>query len=75
MAINFVSIFHRMNFRRLIRLLILGALFFYFVLKVIDSVYKLQEGKIGTLFRKITEDLVEGRRQCYCRYHIRVDVI
>ena len=49
-----------MDFRRLTRLLILSALICYFVNTVVESVIKLQEAKIGTLFRKITEDTVEG---------------
>ena len=43
-----------------IRIVVLGILFIYFVNKVADSVNKLKEAKIGTLFRRITEDTVEG---------------
>ena len=41
------------------RLLILGTLICYFAYKVVESVIKLQDAKIGTLFRKISEKTVE----------------
>ena len=62
----FKQLIGHLDFKQLIRLFIVGILIFYFVNKVVDSVNKLQEAKIGTLFRKITEELVEGRRQCCC---------
>lgn len=50
----------KMDSRNWIRIVILGTLFLYFVNKVVDSVNKLEDAKIGTLFRRITEDTVEG---------------
>ena len=55
-----------MKFKHLIRLFVLIALICYFINKVISSVIKEWEGKIGTLFRRVTDDEVEGRRSCHC---------
>lgn len=54
-----------MDFIQLIRVLVLALLLGYFVTKVVDSTTKLQEAKIGTLFRRITKETVEGRSQSY----------
>ena len=45
----------------MIRLFVVIALICYFINKVITSVIKEREGKVGTLFRRVTEDTVEGR--------------
>ena len=56
----------KMDSRNWIRIVILGCLFLYFVNKVVDSVNKLEEAKIGTLFRRITEDTVQGGNLFLC---------
>ena len=61
-----MSSISRTDYRNLIRIIILGILILYFVTKVVNSVNKLHEAKIGTLFRKITDDTVEGGGHCYC---------
>ena len=43
-----------------IKVLVISILIFYTSLKVFEAARKLIEGKIGTLFRKINEEEVEG---------------
>ena len=43
-----------------IKVLVISVLIFYTSMKVFEAARKLKEGKIGTLFRKINEEEVEG---------------
>ena len=67
----------KMDFKNIIRLFVVIALICYFVNKVISSVIKEREGKIGTLFRRVTEDTVEGRshanvQRCFVKYEMKM---
>ena len=49
-----------MDLKRPIKVLVISALICYTTVTVFEAARKLREGKIGTLFRKINEDTVEG---------------
>ena len=50
----------KMDLKRPIKVLIMSILICFTNVKVFEAARKLNEGKIGTLFRKINQDTVEG---------------
>ena len=49
-----------MDLKRPIKVLVMSVLICFTTVKVFEAARKLKEGKIGTLFRKINEETVEG---------------
>ena len=49
-----------MDLKRPIKVLVMAILICYTTVKVFEAARKLNDGKIGTLFRKINEETVEG---------------
>ena len=54
-----------MDCRRPIRIMVLLALVFYFVRKIISAKDKLEAGKIALLIRKINVPAIQGCHSCY----------
>ena len=48
-----------MDLKRPIKVLVMAILICYTTVKVFEAARKLNEGKIGTLFRKINQETVE----------------
>ena len=51
-----------MDLKRPIKLMVISVLIFYTTLKVYEATNRLSEGKIGTLFKRINHETVEGSR-------------
>ena len=49
-----------MDLKRPIKVLVMSVLICFTTVKVFEAASKLREGKIGTLFRKINQETVEG---------------
>ena len=66
-----IPAFLGMTFRRVIKVLVYIAAVSYFISKIIDAKDKLEDGRIGTMFLKISGATVQGEA-CVIDLHCTV---
>ena len=63
-----IPAFLGMTFRRIIKVVVYIAAVIYFISKIIDAKDKLEDGRIGTMFLKISGATVQGEA-CVIELH------